>query len=90
LLAYLETEFGVVLCLVEVKKYRPDLKVGVGLVRSLYGTMTDAGANQGMLITTSSFTGGAQEFQRRHRYLLALKDCSDLERWILDYGKRRN
>ena len=90
LLAYLETEIGTLLCLVETKKYRRDRKVGVELVRALYGTLEDAGANHAILITTSSFTRGAQEFQRRHQYQLALKDYADLERWIRQYKKRQN
>ncbi|MFP8843576.1 restriction endonuclease [Shewanella baltica] len=37
ILAYLNTELGRILCLVEAKRYRYDRKIGVGLVRSLYG-----------------------------------------------------
>ena len=88
LLAYLEPELGTLLCLVEAKRYGREHKVGVDIVRSLYGTVSDAQANQGMLITTSTFTQDAREFQRRHRYVLALKDYADLERWIRSYGKR--
>jgi HJR/Mrr/RecB family endonuclease len=88
LLAYLETDVGTLLCLIEAKKYRRDHKVGVELVRALYGTLTDAQANHAMLITTSSFTKDAHEFQRRHQYQLALRDYNDLERWIRQYGGR--
>lgn len=88
LLAYLETKLGTYLCLVEAKRYGRHNTVGVDLVRSLYGTVSDAQANKGMLITTSTFTKDARKFQRRHPYLLELKDYSDLEQWIRNYGKR--
>jgi len=90
LLAYLETELGILLCLVQVKRYRRDRKVGVELVRALHGTLDDARANHAILITTSSFTKDAQEFQRRHQYQLALKDYADIERWIQQYKNRQN
>ncbi|MFL6604463.1 MAG: restriction endonuclease [Steroidobacteraceae bacterium] len=88
LLAYLVTELGTLLCLVEAKKYRRDRKVGVELVRSLYGALNDADANQAMLITTSSFSKDAKEFQHRHKYRIALRDYADLARWIAQYKTR--
>ena len=59
ILAYLNTEAGRLLCLVEAKKFRTDRKVGVGLVRTLYGTLCDYQANSAMLVTTSSFSPDA-------------------------------
>jgi RNA polymerase sigma factor (sigma-70 family) len=90
LLAYLDTYAGRVLCLVEVKKYRRDRPVGVDLVRALYGTLCDHGATNAMLVTTSSFTEGAYNLQRRHEYRLTLRDYSDLVLWIRRYRGRRN
>lgn len=87
LLAYLDTAVGTLLCLVEAKRYRADRPVGVELVRSLYGTLCDAKANSAMLVTTSSFTVGAREFQRRHEYQLSLRDYRDLVEWLDVYGK---
>jgi restriction system protein len=85
ILAYLNTDFGKLLCLVEAKKYRHDRKIGVDLVRTLYGTMCDHQANSAMLVTTSSFTPDAHDFQKRHEYQLALRDYSHLVQWIQQY-----
>lgn len=42
ILAYMNTDVGRLLCLVEAKHYREDRKIGVDLVRTLYGTLCDA------------------------------------------------
>jgi hypothetical protein len=89
ILAYLDTCVGRALCLVETKKYRPDRPVGVDLVRALYGTLCDHGATSAMLVTTSSFTSGAREWQRRHSYRLCLREYADLVTWLQHYGERR-
>lgn len=48
--------------LVECKKYGPNHKVGVSLVRSLLGVQTDHRANKAVLVTSSSFTRDARVF----------------------------
>lgn len=90
ILAYLNTDLGRLLCLVEAKHYREDRKVGVDLVRTLYGTLCDAQANSAMLVTSSSFSRDAREFQQKHKYQLALRDYADLVTWITRYkgGKK--
>lgn len=87
ILAYLDTDVGKMLCLVEAKRYRADRKVGVDLVRTLYGTLCDHKASSAMLVTTSSFTAGAQEFQQRNKYQLALRDYHNVVHWIRNYGQ---
>lgn len=88
ILAYLNTNIGRLLCLVEAKHYREDRKVGVDLVRTLYGTLCDAQANSAMLVTTSTFTPDAKEFQKKHKYQLTLSDYADVVTWIMKYGNR--
>jgi len=90
ILAYLNTDLGRFLCLVEAKHYRRDRKVGVELVRTLYGTLFDAQANSAMLVTSSSFSSDAREFQRKHRYQLSLRDYADIVSWIKKYGTIQN
>lgn len=85
ILAYLNTDLGRILCLVEAKHFRTDRKVGVDLVRNLYGTFCDAQANSAMLVTSSAFTADAREFQQKHSYQLALRDYADLVKWIMKY-----
>lgn len=88
LLAYLDTDVGEILCLVEAKKHRRDRKVGIDLVRTLYGTLCDYQANSAMLVTTSSFTPDAKEFQKKHQYQLSLKDYVNVVDWIKRYKAR--
>lgn len=88
ILAYLDTDLGKILCLVEAKKYRQDRTVGVDLVRTLYGTLCDHQANSAMLITTSSFSPDAIAFQKRHEYQLRLRAFADIALWIKNYKNR--
>lgn len=90
ILAYLNTEVGRLLCLVEAKHYREDRKIGVDLVRTLYGTLCDAQANSAMLVTTSSFTSDARNFQQKHQYQLTLREYSDVVEWIMKFGNKNN
>lgn len=90
ILAYLNTEVGRLLCLVEAKHYREDRKIGVELVRTLYGTLCDAQANSAMLVTSSSFTADAKTFQQKHQYQLTLRDYADVVDWIMKFGAKKN
>ncbi len=85
ILAYMKTDIGKFLCLVEAKQHNKSRPVGVSLVRSLYGTLVDHQATSGMLVTTSRFAKPAQDFQQRHKYQLSLKDYSDVVSWLLKY-----
>jgi restriction system protein len=86
ILASMKTECGDFLCLVEAKRYRQDRKIGVSLVRTLYGTLCDFKATSGMVVTTSSYSPDAQAFQQNHQYQLSLRDYTDVARWIQQYG----
>lgn len=88
ILAYMDTPHGKALCLVEAKRYRQNRPVGVELVRTLYGTLTDAEASSAMLVTTSSFSPDARSFQQRHQYRLALRDYGHIVGWIDGYRQR--
>ena len=88
ILAYMNTDIGQFLCLVETKRYRVDRKVGVDLVRNLYGTLCDYQANSAMMVTTSSFSPDAHEFQQRHQYQLSLRDYTDVVGWITKFKNK--
>jgi len=47
--------------LVECKRYSAARKVGIGVVRGLYGIVSSQDATKGIIVTTSSFTRGAEE-----------------------------
>jgi hypothetical protein len=61
---------------------------GVELVRTLYGTLLDYQANSAMMVTSSSFSKDAHEFQKKHKYQLSLRNYTDLTGWIQNYGSR--
>jgi restriction system protein len=88
ILAYLETDIGKLLCLVEAKRYSKTRNVGVELVRTLYGTLCDYQANSAMMVTTSSFSKDARVFQKKHEMQLKLKDYTDVVGWIMKHGRR--
>jgi restriction system protein len=75
-------DLGSFLYLVECKKYALANPVGVEVVRSLYGTVQAEQATAGILVTTSVFTKGARDFQRRVQNHLSLRDYAELHRWI--------
>jgi hypothetical protein len=85
ILAYMNTEIGKLLCLVEAKQHNKNRPVGVSLVRTLFGTLVDHQATTGMLVTTSRFSQDAKTFQERHQYQLSLKDYGDVVSWLLRY-----
>ena len=87
ILAYLKTDIGRLLCLVEAKRYRQDRKIGVELVRTLYGTLCDYQANSAMLVTTSSFSRDARVFEKKHEFQLGLRDYTDVAGWIMKHGR---
>jgi len=78
ILATMKTDIGEILCLVDAKKYREDRKIGVGMVRTLYGTLNDYEASSAMLVTRSSYSKDARAMQEKHKYQLSLKDYTDV------------
>ena len=68
--------------LVQCKRYRPDRRVGVEKVRELYGVVQQERATGGVIATTSYFTKGAVEEQRRIKYAMTLKDVEAIREWL--------
>ncbi|WP_145408419.1 restriction endonuclease [Paenibacillus xylanexedens] len=77
--------FGSQLLIIECKRYCSSHKVGVELVRGIYGVKMAERATAAMLVTTSFFTKGAIDFASPLKYELSLKDFSDLKSWLKDY-----
>lgn len=73
------------IALIECKKYSPDNRVGVEIVRGLYGVTEMKGANQGLVVTSSSFTRGALEEKARIGSRMELKDYAALTSWLHKY-----
>lgn len=75
-------DLGSFLYVVECKKYSPDHRVGVGLIRELNGVVQAERATAGILATTSFFTKGAREFQARLSNQISLKDYLGIQEWL--------
>ena len=68
--------------LIECKRYDPSHKVGVELVRALYGVRMHERATKGILATTSSFTRGAKEFFAEHVWEMESRDFDGVVDWV--------
>lgn len=71
--------------IIECKKWSPDRKVGVEIVRALYNVKSDLRVANALLATTSHFTKGVQDF-KLSRYDLDLKDYRDIVDWVQGYA----
>lgn len=76
---------GQFLYLVECKRYVPPDKVGVEIVRSLYGVLQVQKATAGAIVTTSYFTKGAEAFRREIQHQMYLHNYITLQKWISDF-----
>jgi restriction system protein len=76
-----KSDLGSLLYLVQCKKYARHRKIGVGVVRELYGIVEKEKATGGIVATTSFFTREAKQFTEDLRYRLELKDYIDLHKW---------
>ena len=76
---------------IECKHYSEHNKVGVEIVRALYGVMnTKDGPNKTILATTSTFTAGAKSFlenEAASKWDMTLADYNEIVRWLNDYQK---
>lgn len=83
------SENGILLCyLLEAKAYSPERRVGIDVVRKLYGVVERERATHGILATTSSFTSGAVNEARALRYRVSLADFGKICDWLRDYRAR--
>lgn len=89
IIALYKSPFGHQMFIVECKKYNGDNKVGVELVRGLYGVKMAERATKGILVTTSSFTSDAIEFVKPLKFELELSDYNDITQWCKDYNKEK-
>lgn len=68
--------------IIECKKYNKKNKVGIRIVRELYGVLNDQESNKGIIVTTSSFTKDAKMFAEKHNNLIDLVDYNKLLSWV--------
>ncbi|WP_375790757.1 restriction endonuclease [Bradyrhizobium sp. vgs-9] len=70
--------------IVECKKYSQERKVGVEIVRALYGVKSANRVGNALIATTSQFTKGAKDF-KLSRYDLELRDYEGIVDWLDRY-----
>lgn len=75
-------DLGSFLYLVECKKYDPNHKVGVSVIRDLYGVLSKEKATYGIVVTTSDFTKPAQDFQQDVKFQMSLKNYNSIQKWL--------
>lgn len=71
---------------IECKRYDPQRRVQVGLVRQLHGVVSQRNFSAGVLVTTASFTRGALELQRDIPARLSLRDFDAVCGWLRGTG----
>src|SRR5262249_1420791 len=86
--AFHRNAIGTFLTLIECKRYAPDRRVAVDVVRGLYGVTEDERATTGLLVTTSSFTKDAKSFQDKNKYRIQLADQADLQAWLREHKQK--
>ena len=77
-------DFGSFLYVIECKKYSPNHKVGVSVLRDLYGVLSKEKATYGIAVTTSYFSKPAKEFQQELLYQMSLQDFDSIKKWLYD------
>jgi HJR/Mrr/RecB family endonuclease len=86
--AFHRNDVGLFLTLIECKRYLPENRVSVDVVRGLYGVTENERANAGLIVTTSSFTKDAKSFQDQNKYRIQLADQADLQTWLRNHKRR--
>lgn len=87
--AYRKEPYGMILTLVECKKYGSHHRVDVPIVRALHSVVETQDAGQGVIATTSTFTRGAKELRDKLRFRLNLCDGNRLAAWCKAHKRRR-
>ncbi|MCT3674383.1 restriction endonuclease [Elizabethkingia anophelis] len=75
--------------LVECKRYKPDRKIGVEIIRGFKEVIQTEQANKGLIVTTSYFSADAIRKQKETPYLLDYKDKDELMNWVSEYYNKK-
>lgn len=78
------SDIGIIRSLWQAKKNHPSNKVRISVVRELSAIRENQKATKGMIVTTSSLTGGALDWIRQDEFRLGYKDKNDVENWVID------
>lgn len=83
-----KSSIGSAMTLVDCKRYAEHKKVGIEIVRGLYGVVEEQKATSGMIVTTSSFTKGAVEFRDKLKYRMSLADFNKVKQFLNQWRRR--
>lgn len=70
--------------IIECKRYAPDRKVGVSVVRALHGTQMKEHYGKAVVVTSSSFSRDARKFANDLRDMVILVDFEELMEMLND------
>lgn len=73
------------LVFVECKRYAPDNKVDVSIVRSVAGVHLLKEPAKSIIVTTSTFTKDAKDEAKQFQGKIDLKDYENLKEWLREY-----
>ena len=73
------------LAYVECKRYAPDNKIDVGIIRQVQGVHYTHKPSKSIIVTTSFFTKDAKEEAQLIENQLELKDFNDIKNWLENY-----
>lgn len=79
-----EDDLGSFLFLVQCKKYKPTHKVGVNVLRELYGVVSEKRATSGSVVTTSFFSQPAEEYQKEFQHQMSIRDFDSIKQWLCE------
>lgn len=85
IIASIRTGISNFLTHIECKRYAPDNKVGVDIIRSVVGVHHMRNANKSIIVTTGFFTKDAQNEAKLVENSLDLKDYNDLKQMLSTY-----
>lgn len=85
IIAQIKNSLTSFLVLVECKRYAPDNKVDVSIVRSVAGVHLLKEPAKSIIVTTSTFTKDAKEEAKQFRGKIELKDYENLKKWLQEY-----
>ncbi|MDR4462316.1 MAG: restriction endonuclease [Nitrospirales bacterium] len=89
IIAIKREDIGSALTLVECKRYAGNNKVGVDVVRGLYGVVEVDRATKGLVATTSYFTKDAKVFRDKVPYRLGLADFDVLRGMLAQFRSNK-
>lgn len=85
IIATIKTGLNTYLTHIECKKYNPDNKVGVKIIREVVGVHHLRNADKSIIITSSTFTKDAIAEAQRAESFLGLRDFNSLKDMLLNY-----